>query len=163
MDARKLVVLVEEKTGVPSVGPVALPTLSDVLYEPPGELGGKRCANCRLWAERDERCTIIDQLVPVTYDMVCGYHVDGEPQMYATALTGTAKLSAELAGLQCAPPRGTSCSGCRYYEALDANLGVCRAVASERGGCARVDALGCCSRWRAPVPILAPPQVEGAP
>lgn len=174
LDPDKLVVFVEEKTGEPSCGPVPLPTPSDVCYEPchqplvslkarapfngtkplgtkPRVTGsvGKRCDNCRLFAEREDRCLIIGREVVVLPNYVCSYHVDGEPQLYVTALSGTPYLTAELAGLLTEPPpRGTTCDACTYYEPQTDDGGTCRAVATPDGELAQVDALGCCARWR---------------
>ena len=181
--SKKLLVLVEDRTGRPSAGPVPLPTKSDVLYEPSTQplvslrarapydgtrpLGtptrptgsvGKRCDNCRLWAEREERCLLMGRDVEVLASNVCGYHVAGDPQLYVTALSGEGTLAPELAGLIEAPSRGTTCDGCSYYDPRGADVGLCRAVAGDDGRAARVDALGCCARWRAKADVELPKQ-----
>lgn len=183
-DPRQLVILVAEESGVESVGPVPLPSLSDVLYEPAARpavsprgryagtrptgrrsvalaLVGKRCDNCRLYAEREERCCILGRDVEVKPDMVCGYHVAGDPQLYVTSLSGEGSLTPELAGLITGPSNGTSCDSCRYYDARTDDEGMCCATASDDGSLSSVDALGCCARWRAkPDPELpiTPPE-----
>lgn len=189
MNPKSLVLLVEEKTGVPSVGPVPLPSLSDVCYEParqplvslrargrydgskplgtePRPTGsvGKRCDNCRLWAEREEKCLILGREHQVPAGAVCGYHVGGEPQLYVTALSGEGSLTPEQAGLLLPgqiPQRGTTCDSCAYYTAMSDDSGTCRATAdpSEPRCATRVDALGCCARWRAKVD----PELPAAP
>lgn len=173
MDPRKLVVLVEDRTGRPSSGPVPLPKPSDVLYEPSSQpltalrargpfdgskpIGspprvtgstGKRCDNCRLWAEREDRCLLMGRGVEVKAAQVCGYHVAGDPQLYVTALSGEGKVTPEMAGLLGESPRGTTCDSCVYYTPQTNDEGSCRAVAGDNGLAARVDALGCCARWR---------------
>lgn len=171
IEASKLRVLVEDETEVPSVGLVPLPTLSDVLYEPAAippvsprgaysgskptgrkkhvlAIVGKRCDNCRLWAEREERCCILGRNIAVPSDMVCGYHVAGDPQVYVTSLSGEGTLTPEQAGLIAAPLNGTTCDACRYYTPSTDERGTCRATTAEDGSAAWVDAAGCCARWR---------------
>lgn len=172
IEASKLRVLIEDETEVPSVGLVPLPTLSDVLYEPAAipavsprgryagsrptgrrsaalALVGKRCDNCRLYAEREERCCILGRADVITSDMVCGYHVAGDPQLYVTSLSGEGSLTPELAGLMVAPLNGTTCDACRFYCASTDARGTCRATTADDGGSAWVDAAGCCGRYRA--------------
>lgn len=147
VDPKKLVVLVEDRMGRPSAGPVPLPSPSDVVYEPAVFKSiGKNCGNCRLWAEMDERCLLFPRDVPVNANMVCGYHVDGDPQLYVTALSGTGTTDPKLAGLITAPQGGTSCGRCRYYNPQTEAEGACRAV-QKAGQPAKVEARGCCSRW----------------
>jgi len=147
MDPKKLAVLVEDRSGQPSAGPVPLPVPSDVLYEP-AVLGkrGKLCANCGLWAEQDSRCLLMGPDVEVLGTMVCGYHVPGEPQLYASALGWQTMVDPSLAGLIKAPDGGTACFQCKNYQGLTDDSGRCRAV-QFGGKPAPVDALGCCSRW----------------
>jgi hypothetical protein len=171
IEASKLCVFVEDETEIPSVGKVPLPTLSDVLYEPaiippvsprgaysgskptgrPRHvlaLVGKRCDNCRLFAERENKCCIMGRQWDVTSDMVCGYHVGGDPQLYVTSLSGEGTLTPEQAGLMHAPLNGTTCDECRYYCASTDERGTCGAVTAEDGSTAWVDRAGCCARWR---------------
>jgi hypothetical protein len=146
MNIKKLAILVEGKTGLP-VGPIQLPRPSDVLYCHPNPDGQRKtCGNCGLWAEMDNRCLLMGTEVEVTSDMVCGYHVDGEPVLYATTLGGQKMVEPELAGLIRAPEGGTSCDRCRYYDPRTDDTGLCRGVYVE-GKPAPVEARGCCARW----------------
>lgn len=155
VDPKKLAVLVEDRSGRVGAGPVPLPSPSDVLYEPEQfNQYGKSCGNCRLWAELDERCLILPPDVPVNANMVCGYHVPGEPQLYLTALSGQGSVDPGLAGLIVGPQGGTSCGRCRYYVATTEADGRCRAV-QKAGQMAPVQARGCCSRW---APSEVPPE-----
>ncbi len=143
----QLAILVEGKTGLP-VGPVPLPRPSDVLYCPPNADGTrKKCGNCALWAESDEKCLLMGTEVSVTGDMVCGYHVNGEPQLYVSTLGGKAMVTPELAGLiRTNDGAGTSCDMCQYYDPRTDKDGLCKAV-YDQGKPAKVQPLGCCARW----------------
>lgn len=146
MDVKKLAILVEGKTGL-AVGPVPLPRPSDVLYCGPNRDGTrKQCANCGLWAEMDERCLLMGTEIEVRGTMVCGYHANGTPVLYATTLGGQVMVEPTTAGLIEGPEGGTSCDRCRYYDPRTDQGGFCRAVNVD-GRPAPVQALGCCARW----------------
>ena len=141
-----LAVLVEGQTGYRA--PTArLAGPSGVLYSPPNLDGStKRCANCSLWAETDQQCLIHGDLA-VSGDMVCGYHVYGEPQVFGSSIIRPPGVDPALSGLISAP-NGTSCGQCRFVEG-PAKAPRCAAVADPETGQpgARVHALGCCARW----------------
>jgi hypothetical protein len=139
----QLAVFVEGRTGTPSPQ-VAYPLPSGVLYAPPNADGSRKgCGNCAFWAENDSLCAIHGDL-PITYDQVCGYHVFGEPQVFATAMIRPQGLDPSLTGLELIPG-GTSCDLCRFFDGQSA----CRAVADPETGYPpmRVEPLGCCARW----------------
>lgn len=139
----QLAALVTNRTGTSSP-PVPLPTPGDVLFAPANADGSrKNCRNCALWFEADELCLVHgDQRV--VGDMVCGYHVFGQPQVYAASVIHPPGMDPALTGLELIPG-GTSCDLCEY-----SGGGKCRAVADPRTGQPpwRVEPLDCCARWR---------------
>ena len=150
IDLKKLVVLVEDKTGVPCEGPVACPTLADVCYEPAGGALGKTCANCGLFAERDLRCLLFGPEVEVTPAMICNRHAQGESAYYRSTLSNQVLADPELSGLKLAPVGGMKCGNCEHYTPYDDVTGDCRATRSgdDIQGPACVEERGRCSRWR---------------
>lgn len=128
-----------------------LPQPWGVLYAPPNADGSrKRCGNCYLLGG-GTACTIHDS--PVTPDMVCGYHLFGAPADERIHLP-VAPISPGLSGLTMAPPGGTACGICRFYQGPPVGPGLCFAL----GGLgseppAPVDAAGCCGRWE-PAPVV---------
>lgn len=138
----QLAVLVEGATGTASPA-VSLPRPDGVLYAPPNPDGSRKsCGNCCMWAEKDMLCMIHGSL-PITFQMVCGYHVFGQPQLFSTSVIRPDGLPPELTGLE-EVPGGTSCDLCRFYDS-----GRCRGVSdpSTNRPPAKVEALGCCARW----------------
>lgn len=138
-----LAVLVGQRTGQ-RPPPVSYPGPSGVLYAPPNDDGSrKNCGNCSLWAERDMQCLIHSPDVEVGPDMVCGYHVFGEPQMFGSAIIRPTGIAPELSGLE-SVPGGTSCDECRFFDS-----GMCNGVGDPSTGQppTPVEPLGCCARW----------------
>jgi hypothetical protein len=126
---------------------VPQPSPSDVLYaRPNADKSRKMCLNCGLWAEQDKVCLLLGTEIPVGGEMVCGYHCYGEPKLYGTTLGGQAMADPDLTGLITAPPGGTSCDRCKYYDPKSDQAGTCRAV-QVGGQPAPVEPLGCCARW----------------
>lgn len=140
------------------------PVPGEVLYVPPAEdTEGRNCANCVMWVV-DESCLIHAAQLHITGDMVCGYHVVGQPQR--ERFSWGVPVEPELSGLITAPPGGTKCGNCLYFaDSGDDGAGLCFGVAgaiksvevtreqtltSKAWTPAEVNALGCCSRWRQP-------------
>jgi len=145
IDPRKLHVLVSGRPA--EVSPIApLPTPEGCVYTPPNADGSRKiCGNCTLWAQVDLRCLLHGPL-QVDQDMVCGYHVYGEPQEHQDAITLTMQpLTTAQSGLG-PVSGGVSCDTCRYFD-----HGKCIAIADPTTGRApaNVEALGCCARWTA--------------
>lgn len=113
-----------------------LPEPWGVLYANPNSNGERKlCSNCRFFhreSREKSKCDILP--VPVTGEMVCGYHIEKGK---------TAEPS--LSGLTTVPG-GTSCDRCRFYEAESKKAGICHAVEVD-GEPAEVKALGCCARF----------------
>lgn len=140
----QLALLVEGRTGTRSP-PVAYPGPAGVLYAPPNADGSRKsCANCCLWAEKDGECLVHPRGLKVSADAVCGYHVFGEPQLFASAIVRPEGIDPKLSGLE-EVPGGTSCDLCKYFD----DRGLCRAVSDPKTGAppAKVEPLGCCARW----------------
>jgi hypothetical protein len=143
-DPKQLLVFIDAPSSTTT--PVPPPTPTDVLYERGSGLAGKSCANCGLYAEQSQRCLLFGVEKLVTPEMVCGYHAQGTPQLFATTLGGKQMVDPALAGLIVAPQGGTCCGGCRHY-AGDTKTGSCAAVFVD-GQPAPVEFFGCCTRWR---------------
>jgi hypothetical protein len=104
-----------------------------------------------------EECFVHDSNVITTADMICGYHVYGEP-MGSGAVPprqNMQPLDPELSGLE-QVPEGTSCESCVHYTATPGALsGTCAALyenpdeSEPDAPHAIVHALGCCAAWRA--------------
>lgn len=139
--------------------PVSLPTIGEALYAPPNPDGSRKsCGNCYLMCGGSTtRCSVHD--VPVSPDMVCGYHLFGEPVPMGIQLP-VLPIAPELSGLATIPG-GTSCGGCRFfgptaYGPPGTSLGSCAGIAGQP----TVDAGGCCARWEA---VVVSPSEPGPP
>jgi hypothetical protein len=135
-------------------GPIDLPPRlhrSDALYAPPNADGSRKmCANCFMYAAPKSECEIHAPDVVITHDMVCGYHVKGNPQNAAPTRLGIQTLDPELTGLV-QVPGGTGCNTCHFYYAHGSDSGVCQALYEDEPphGHVVVQALGCCAAWKA--------------
>ncbi len=125
-----------------------IPTLSDVLYQPPNPDGSrKRCDNCCMFLPNglSPRCFIHAADKFISSQMVCGYHVYGTPMaVHPRVGRAVPGVEPELSGLIWT--LGTSCDRCVWYQAEDEDTGLCMSV-REGDGPAEVEALGCCARW----------------
>lgn len=128
-------------------GPVQLPTAAEVLYsEPNPNSSRKQCKNCFLFMPGMKQCVIHDSDVPIAEDMICGYHVYGQPSVVELSRENMEPVKPEFSGLE-RVKRGASCDTCDHYSARGQQSGVCRAVRDDAGEKAQVEALGCCTRW----------------
>lgn len=131
---------------------ISRPTPGDVLYvEPNPDRTRKTCANCFLWRSTNQTCAIHDPSVVVVADMICGYHVYGQPQEADLVLSSLQVVSPSNSGLEHVAG-GTSCDNCKHYRPSAQTSGHCVAVADpdDQDVDVLVDALGCCARWREP-------------
>ncbi len=127
------------------------PLPGDVLYVAPNpDKTRKMCENCFMWQSARQTCMIHDPGVIVVADMVCGYHVFGKPQTNGCVLQDAQFVEPETSGLE-QVPGGTSCDNCKNYRRHATTQGSCVAVADpeDPNADAMVEALGCCTRWRA--------------
>jgi hypothetical protein len=124
-----------------------LPTLAEVLYEPPTIAGTKACGNCALWSE-DRRCALFDPDQVVYKWDACGYHVPGEPAKRRIRLKMAPYVEPRYSGLG-VYPRGTRCGTCPLFVAdADGDEGDCLGVRHpKRIEYARVHGWACCSRY----------------
>ena len=121
-----------------------LPRVDQVLYAHSNpDASRKSCSNCMLWI-RTNQCAIHAQHIEILPEAICGYHVYGQP-LDEYPNQGQDPVEPELSGLTIVAA-GTSCDTCRWYEPRGAG-GLCNAVIDETGSRARVEALGCCTRW----------------
>lgn len=138
----QLATLVAAQTGTtaPQAPP---PTPVEVAYAPPNLDGSrKNCVNCYQWAQADQQCAIHGDM-PIEPDLVCVYHVFGQPQMFSTAFIKPPAMDPAVTGLVRAP-NGSSCDLCRFFD------GTCRAVVDPQTMRIpfRSKPLGCCNRQR---------------
>lgn len=123
--------------------PVPQPTLAEVLYTPPNPDGStKSCGNCVLYETARQTCYIHDPKLIISPEMVCGYHVYGEPMERFEYRLPMLPVTPEQSGLVLVEG-GTSCSSCKYYDQLESQ---CHATQND-GEPPFVDPLGCCARW----------------
>lgn len=127
-----------------------LPFLWGVLYAAPNEDGSaKSCRNCYAWVSTADRCILHRRNVKVTEEMVCGYHIPGEPLRDFGHIAGLEPLDPKLSGLE-QVGEGTVCGTCRYFEQKSDSRGLCHGVSRASGQPpAPVDIMGCCARWEA--------------
>lgn len=118
---------------------IPVPDKSEALYVGPNPDGSRKsCANCMMWS-RDNRCTIHAADLKITGDMVCGYHVYGDPLDKRIDHLGLDAVTPKESGLIVAPKGGTSCDNCYFFTAAQ----HCAAL----DGKPKVHPKGCCSRW----------------
>jgi len=123
---------------------IPLPTMAEVLFEPPFASGDRKvCWNCGLFVSSEPTTCAIHGDVPVRWDAICGYHVPGAAMTpRAARALHIEPVSPSLSGLAHVLG-GTSCDRCVYYQAVGAHDGTCIAVDKKP----LVAARACCSRW----------------
>lgn len=130
------------------------PKLWGVIYTKPNSDGSRKsCGNCVMFANKSNECYLFEPNREITEDMICGYHVNGEPMPEFKSRLPMEPLDPDYAGLEHVK-NGTSCDNCKFYTANDTDAeqgkGGCMAVDAEGSDKpAVVEAKGCCSRWEA--------------
>jgi len=140
------------KRGAP-IEYIPRPEKGEVLYADPNPDGSRKaCLNCIMWVsdnaiEDGAKCLIHEKSLQVEGNMVCGYHVYGEPMDKWMDHPGITPVQPDMSGLILAP-YGTSCDICLFFVAGRGTSATCLAVNSDTHEVdAFVEALGCCSRW----------------
>lgn len=129
-----------------------LPFLWGSVYAPPNPDGSqKKCGNCYMFVQEDQRCVIHEPSIRITAGFVCGYHLFGEPiSPEGAGYISVLPISPELSGLaDLTALDGSSCSTCRFYESKGKTKGLCHGLANADNGKPPQDvqSLGCCARW----------------
>lgn len=124
----------------------------EVLYTGPNPDGTrKKCKNCVMFATKAKECYLFSPSKTIEPDMICGYHVYGEPMEEFTNRLPMEYLDEETSGLETVKS-GTSCDNCQAYKKHDADDGKGECSAVHVGGKpATVEGRGCCTRWTAKV------------
>lgn len=124
------------------IDPGDLPTPDEVLYQKPNsDSSRKACGNCIMFGTQDRSCTIHDAELDIAPEQICGYYVFGHPMEERMVHAGMDPVEPELSGLM-DTEAGSSCDICMHYGHDE----ICHAVQQD-GEYAKVDALGCCTRW----------------
>ena len=153
MDPLRLSVFAGNEPPLPVEAPVLF-RKGDVLYADPNpDRTRKNCGNCIMFLA-PEACFIHDADVVVTPEMVCGYHVYGEPMPAGIERTNMMPVKPETSGLVPVVRDGSSCDTCEFFMPINQRQGLCRALCeygdtTEESLHPTVDALGCCARWSA--------------
>lgn len=124
-----------------------------VLYVRPNPNGTRKmCGNCLFWKMSDAQCFLHEADIVTMMDMICGYHVFGQPFPGGDGEELTARnmdpVQPETSGL-IQVPGGTSCDTCMHYYASAQTVGTCLALQDPNnpGENPVVEPLGCCTRW----------------
>ncbi|KKN72067.1 hypothetical protein LCGC14_0414620 [marine sediment metagenome] len=142
MQKRHLQIWVDEEEGPPQVDPADLPTPDEVLYQAPNsDTTRKACGNCIMFGTKDRSCTIHASEVDIDPLQICGYYVFGPPMETRIDHPGMDSVTPDLSGLM-ETSIGSSCDICVHYSFDE----TCHAVQQD-GRYAKVDPLGCCTRW----------------
>lgn len=125
--------------------PAPLPTLAEVVYEPPFPSGLKTkfCGDCAFYVMGKAICLVHGQDLKIEINAVCGYHVNGIPMQNWPIDFHAMALSPELTGL--VSDGRTHCGNCKWFYASESK---CMAtVEADRVKHPKVDYNGCCARW----------------
>ncbi len=142
MEKRHLQLWVNGEGAEPQTDPVDLPTPDEVLYQAPNSDGSRKvCGNCIMYGTQDRSCTIHAAEVDIDPMQICGYYVFGPPMEERMVHAGMDPVTPDLSGLMDTEV-GSSCDICVHYRQEE----ICSAVQQE-GRFAKVDPLGCCTRW----------------
>lgn len=133
------------RLGAREAGPLPMP--GGALYKHPNPDGSrKRCGNCVMFMEAENRCAIHPQDLKITESMWCGYHIFGPPS--GKPHPGVMPVTPDISGL-IEVGAGAVCSGCRFYDDKGAGNGLCWGVSrpDDRRPPAPVETLGNCARY----------------
>lgn len=126
-----------------------LPAPDGALYRRPNPDGSRKsCRLCIMWVSEENKCVIHPKDVEVTADMVCGFHVYGEPIKKWMDHPGIQPVTPDLSGLQIVGA-GAVCASCRFYEDGGNGAGLCWGVSKpeDRRPPQPVELMGWCSRY----------------
>ena len=122
----------------------------NVAYSPANpDSTRQECGNCVHFAVPDG-CHLHDADVQTATDMICGYHVYGDPNPTPTnSVSALVPLQPEYSGLITPPEPGASCDRCKYYRPAGQTAGLCMAICDPRQPDVPfpVDALARCARF----------------
>ena len=149
MNGRFPVVNLGRRPRMGTEGNAPLPMPNGALYRHPNPDGTrKRCGNCVMFIESEDRCFIHPPDLEVAGDMWCGYHIFGKPMAGSTLREGMQAVTPDISGLR-RVGAGAACAGCQFYKDQGTGTGLCYGVSrpDDRQPPAPVELLGNCARY----------------